>query len=324
MDTSAAARAIDRCGLIDPMNESDATEQQDPDVIARPLHPEDPVRVGDFWLDARLYARTTGVVYAAHPAQADTPGPGSQTPPAATPAQPSAPTGSDPDEALGASSPVALVLLSAGAAGDRVARDRFSGEVNPLHIDLVLARGGEGQDHGRLGRRFRESHAPISSDRAEAPWVALPREQAGLGARMLAEVELSTLPPHGEPSGPDYRLPWAEDEEPGRAPLWPLPWPGRHDRAGWVTLLISWLIMVVLTILAVLLAILMFRNEPPQTPPPPQPQTATESSSAESSPDSSSPSPDSASPSPDSASPSPDSASPSPSGSGEPGPRSKL
>ena len=56
---------------------------------------------------------------------------------------------------------------------------------------------------------------------------------------------------------------------PGLARLWPLPWPGRYDRAGWRTILVSWLLMLLLAALAVLIAILIFRNQPPQSPPPP-------------------------------------------------------
>ena len=47
------------------------------------------------------------------------------------------------------------------------------------------------------------------------------------------------------------------------------PWPGRYDRAGWKTILVSWLLMLLLAALAVLIAILIFRNQPPQTPPTP-------------------------------------------------------
>ena len=38
---------------------------------------------------------------------------------------------------------------------------------------------------------------------------------------------------------------------------------GRFDRAGWRTILVSWLLMLLLAALAVLIAILIFRNQPP-------------------------------------------------------------
>lgn len=271
------------------------TAPASPEPIARPLRPEDPPRVGDFWLDARLDAQAAGVVYRAHEG-----------------------AGEDARE-------VVLVLLSQGAASDRVARDRFNGEVDPLHVDLVVARGGQGQDTGRTGRRYRPSDAPAETGAPEAPWVALTADQAPLATRMLDRVGLELLGPIGRPAGPEYALPWADERTPGHTAQWPLPWPGRHDRAGWVTLFVSWLLMMLLTVLAVLVAILLFRDEPPQSPPPPQP------TSASASPQSVSPSPQSASPSPSpgSASPTPASASPSPGPSagesaGGPGERSRL
>ncbi len=82
-------------------------------------------------------------------------------------------------------------------------------------------------------------------------------------------MQLATLPAQGAPSGPDYQQYWIDRVRPGLARLWPLPWPGRYDRAGWRTILVSWLLMLLLAALAVLIAILIFRNQPPQAPPPP-------------------------------------------------------
>ncbi len=261
-------------------------------ALLSPLLPDDPARVGGFWLDARLTASPSGVAFTAH----------------------------DVDD-----TPVMLVLLSDGAAGDAAARDRFAGTVNTMHIDTVVARGGQGQDEGRLGHRFRTG---IDDPEREphAPWVALAHDgtvrAVAEADRILAEVDLSWLPLKGRPSGPDYRLHWIDRAGAGVTRWWPLPWPGRYDRAGWGSILISWLLMMLMMALAVLLAILLFQGAPPQEPPPPVPTSA-------SSPDSASPSPDSASPSPDSASPSPQSGSPGPSPSeasagGSPSPNSKL
>ena len=62
----------------------------------------------------------------------------------------------------------------AGVPADAAARDRLAGEVNDMHIDTVLARGGQGQDTGRLGRRFVAPDVPVAPDgRTDAPWVAL-------------------------------------------------------------------------------------------------------------------------------------------------------
>lgn len=250
-----------------------------PYVPLTPLLADDPPQIGDFWLDARLAATSAGVAFTAHTAD---------------------------------NTPAMVILLSEGAAEDAAARDRLAGVVNEMHIDTVLARGGHGQDSGRLGRRFRsEADDPVAPDqRIEAPWAALAYDgspaAAGEAARILNEVELAGLPAQGRPAGPDYQHYWIDRVRPGLARLWPLPWPGRFDRAGWRTILVSWLLMLLLAALAVLLAILIFRNQPPQAPPPPT------GSSGSPPPQSSSPSPQSGSPSPQSGSPSPQSGSPSP------------
>jgi hypothetical protein len=221
-----------------------------PYVPVTPLLPEDPPKVGDFWLDARLSATPAGIAFTGHDA---------------------------------ANTPAMVILLSEGAAADAAARSRFAGEINALHIDTVLARGGHGQDTGRLARKFRAGDDdPVTPDgRLVAPWAALvydgtpaATEQAN---QILDAVEIATLPPQGAPAGPDYQQYWINRVRPGLARLWPLPWPGRFDRAGWRTILVSWLLMVLLAALAVLIAILIFRNEPPESPPPPTGSSASQS-----------------------------------------------
>jgi hypothetical protein len=253
-----------------------------------PLLPSDPPKVGDFWLDARLADSPSGVAFIAH------------------------------DDA---NTSTMVILLSEGAAADAGARDRFSGAVNQLHIDTVIARGGHGQDEGRLGHRFRdESDDPrIGEDAPATPWVALAYDASPASfteaTRILAEVDLTVLGQQGHVAGPDYRLHWIDWSRPGIAKVWPLPWPGRHDRSGWLSIFASWLLMLLLCALAVLIAILIFQDSSTEDPPPPVPTSATPPPSSSPSPQSGSPSPQSASPSPQSASPSPSpgSASPSPS-----------
>ncbi len=263
-----------------------------PYVPVSPLTDDDPPRVGDFWLDARLAASPAGVAFTGH------------------------------DDAQQS---VLVVLLSEGAAADAAARERMAGVVNAMHIDAVVARGGHGQDSGRLGRRFRpDDDGPVAPDsRLVAPWVALAYDGspavAAEATRMLEEVQLASVPLQGAAAGPDYQHYWIDRVRPGLARLWPLPWPGRYDRAGWRTILVSWLLMLLLAALAVLIAILIFRNQPPQQPPPPTGGSGSPPP-ASSSPQSGSPSPQSGSPSPQSGSPSPQSDSPSPSGSGSPSP----
>jgi hypothetical protein len=220
-----------------------STPPADPDwVPVSPLLPDDPPRVGDFWLDARIGAAESGVAYTAH----------------------------DPDGRT-----AMVIVLSEGAAADAAARDRLAGVVNDMHIDTVLARGGHGQDFGRMGRKYvTDEGDPVPPDGTPlAPWVALAYDgtpaAAEEAARVLDEVQLATLAPQGAPSGPDYQHYWQERVKPGLVRLWPLPWPGRYDRAGWQTVLVSWLLMLLLAALAVLIAILIFRNQPPQTPPTP-------------------------------------------------------
>jgi hypothetical protein len=259
-------------------------------VPVSPLQPADPPRIGEFWLDARIAAAHSGIAYLAH---------------------------NDRDV------PAMLVLLSEGAAADPAARDRFAGVVNAMHIDTVLARGGQGQDTGRLARKFQpDTDDPVPPDAMPvAPWAALAYDGSPAAAReaerILDEVALASLSPLGVPAGPDYRHYWMDRVRPGLARLWPLPWPGRYDRAGWRTIFVSWLLMMLLAALAVLIAILIFRNQAPQAPPSPTGGSGSPPPQS-SSPQSGSPSQASGSPSPQSGSPSPQSGSPSQSASASP------
>lgn len=211
-------------------------------LAVTPVLATDPAKIGDFWLDGRVHDRPSGTAWLGH---------------------------SNPGQR------VILVQLAEGAAADKAARDRFSGLVNHLHIDDVVSRGGDEQDQGRLGRRFRsEGDDPVNpdDDHPIAPWVALAfdgrPETLPSAQRLLAEVDLIDLPPMGRPAGPDFRLHWRDRGGTGHNRLWPLPWPGRYDRAGWVSILVSWLLMMALMVLALLIAALLFRNSEPQSPPP--------------------------------------------------------
>ncbi|SDL65868.1 hypothetical protein [Tessaracoccus oleiagri] len=229
----------------------------------QPLTDEDPTRVGTFWLDSRLVESPAGVAYAAHEDGGDA---------------------------------VMLLLLNEGAAQDPAARSRFSGEINAMHVDTVVARGGEGQDEGRMKIRFRPANddPQLAHLAPPAPWAALAfdgtRQAVAEAARVLHAVDLLTTPPLGRPAGPDYRLHWIHRGERGATRVWPLSWPGRRDRAGWISILVSWLLMLLLTALGLLLAILIFQNAPLVSPPPPIPSEATESGGGSGSPTSGSPS----------------------------------
>ncbi len=283
------------------MSEPPSPNQPGPDgageALLYPLLPVDPPRVGGYWLDARVAASPSGVAYAAH---------------------------AEGDE------PAMIIMLSEGATEDAAAVDRFAGTVDKMHIDTVIARGGRGQDEGRLAGKYVAEQTPEAPDATPtAPWVALDYDGSAAAVaeaeRVLAEVDLSWLPSLGAQKGPGYALHWIDKVAPGAARQWPLPWPGKPERAGWATILISWIIMMLMMALAVLIAILLFQATPPQTAPDPVPNTG----SATSSPESGSPSPQSGSPSPESGSPSPQTGSPQPSGTetataSSPTPNSKL
>lgn len=261
--------------------------------LLHPLASIDPPKVGPFWLDARVAASPSGVGYTAH---------------------------NDADR------PVLIVMLSEGATDDAAAVDRFAGTIDKMHIDTVFARGGRGQNEGRLGGKYVAQDSPASpDDNPTAPWVALDDDGSthavAEAERILAEVDLSWLQNSGVQKGPGYALHWINNTAPGAMRQWPLPWPGKPQRSGWASILISWLIMMLMMALAILIAILLFQSTPPQSAPDPVPNSASASGG------SGSPSPQSGSPSPQSGSPSPQS--PEPSGSAShavssPTPNSKL
>ena len=277
---------------------SDPSGPQWPGLSVTPVLLDDPAKIGDFWLDARVTARPSGAAWLAHSGM----------------------------EGATDTQRVIVVQLSEGAAADKAARDRFSGLINKLHIDDVSVRGGQEQDEGRLGRRFVERDEPVDPDDVHplAPWVALHLSDDAAAVQiaddLLAQVDLMDLAPVGQPTGPDFRLHWAERDDPGHNRIWPLPWPGRHDRAGWLSILVSMLLMLALAAVAVLIAILLFKDSPP-TSPPPQAQSTAQSSDDSSASEDTPPPQETASPSPESASPSPD---PDESGGGSPTPPSRL
>jgi len=264
-------------------------------VATYPLEAIDPAKIGDFWPSARLVATPSGVAYLAYE--------------------------------TGGTAPVMVILLSQGASEDPAARDRFAGQVDRMDIDTVIARGGLEQDTGRLGSKFRsEADDPQGIDSiTQSPWVSLgfdgTPQAVREASRVLSEVDLSWLPEQGTPSGPDYRLHWSDRVAPGLTRVWPLPWPGRRDRGGRLSILASWLLMLLIAAIAILIAILIF-SRAPQTPPPPpipstetSPQSGSATASSSSSESSSSTASSSASPSPSpSESSSSGSASPTPSG----------
>jgi len=257
--------------MSEPQATPSATgEQFPPPPYGAALLPDDPPRIGDFWLDGRLAARASGIAFLAHEA-APQPKPGATS------------------RKMPEAAPVMLIVLSEGATDDAAARDRLAGEVNKMHADTVIARGGTNQDDGRLADKFRsDTDEPIpTSDAPTAPWVALAYDGTvdaiAEADRVLRSVDLSSTPPLGTMRGPSFQLPWVTNTKPGNWRRWPLPWGGRDDRASWVSVLVSWLLMLALAAIALLIVVLIFQN-----PPPPSggggggsTSTSTETSSAE-------------------------------------------
>ncbi|MCL2481915.1 MAG: hypothetical protein FWF43_00560 [Propionibacteriaceae bacterium] len=266
---------------------TDANPESQP-VTTYPLFPVDPPQIGDFWPTARLVATPSGVAYLAH-------------------------TQSSTD-------PVMVILLSQGAAEDPAARDRLGGQVDRMDIDTVIARGGLDQNTGRMADKFSSGgDSPQAANAViQSPWVALAYDQTPRAvqeaARILAEVDLSWLPQQGNPAGPDYRLHWTDRIAPGLTKVWPLPWPGRRDRGGRLSIFAAWLLMLLLGAIAILIVLLIFSQAPQTQPPPPVPQT---NPTEQTSPPPTSSTPPTESPSPSPESPSPSNASPSPSPSSE-------
>ena len=101
-----------------------------------------------------------------------------------------------------------------------------------MHIDTVLARGGQGQDTGRLGRKFvADEDDPVPPDGALlAPWVALAYDGTAAAAdeadRVLDEVQLATLEPQGAPTDPTTSTTGSTGSSPGSPGSGRCPGPG--------------------------------------------------------------------------------------------------
>ena len=200
-----------------------------------PLLPEDPPRIGEFWLRGRLTANAAGVVYAGRDEQ-----------------------GRD----------AAVALMAEGSSDDAAARDRFGHAIDQLPEGALLARNSTDDDELALWV------AVIDPD-AEQPDPDLdgrpPQVTAGAhehAAAALAAVLMDRIP-HVRPfRGPDFRHHWEGRRRPGLFRLWPLPWPASLKNASRLALILSLLTMLLLMALALLIAWLLFRNQPEVDPGP--------------------------------------------------------
>jgi hypothetical protein len=243
--------------LTSPRTQPDRTQ-----TPVQPLLPEDPPRIGRFWLRGRVTANAAGLVYVAR----------------------------DDDGGV-----AVIAMMAEGAADDAAARDRFAVAVDNLPAAVVLERNSADDDelalwvavtdpdattesdepeatpdHGaEQALRHAPDHgaeqAPDDVDEAPPEASAVAREHAAV---VLSAVLMDRLPHMGRFRGPDFLHHWDGRRRPGLFRLWPLPWPAALRTASRLALLLSLLTMMLLMGLALLIAWLLFRNQPEVDPGP--------------------------------------------------------
>jgi hypothetical protein len=219
--------------LTSPRTQLDRTQ-----TPVQPLLPEDPPKIGRFWLRGRVTANAAGLVYVAR----------------------------DDDGGV-----AVIAMMAEGAADDAAARDRFAHAVDNLPPAVLLERNSADDDELALwvavtdpDAEGDESDGPTDDEAPpEAPAVA--REHAAL---VLSAVLMDRLPHLGRFRGPDFLHHWDGRRRPGLFRLWPLPWPAALRTASRLALLLSLLTMMLLMGLALLIAWLLFRNQPEVDPGP--------------------------------------------------------
>ena len=198
---------------------------------ALPLQPEDPPRVGEFWLRGRLGANAAGYLYTA-----------------------SDETGRD----------AVVAMMTEGSADDAAARERFVNAVDDLPTEAVLAHNDSDDDDLALWAAI----GPIRSDdgTSAASDERLIAERRG--EEVLSAVLMDRVPQLGRLRGPDFRHYWENRRRPGLFRIWPLPWPAVLRPASRWALVLALLMMAVIMALAVFLAWLLFRHAQPLEPEP--------------------------------------------------------
>ena len=200
-----------------------------PDAL--PLMPEDPPRVGEFWLRGRLGANAAGYLYAA----------------------------SDED-GRGA----VVAMMTEGSADDAAARDRFVTAVDELPADAVLAHNDADDDDLALWVALGPIREDDGSSAASDERLIAERR----GEEVLSAVLMDRIPHIGRFRGPDFRHYWEGRRRPGLFRIWPLPWPNALRPASRLALILALVTMAVIIALAVFLAWLLFRNAEPLEPEP--------------------------------------------------------
>ncbi|MFI6679131.1 hypothetical protein [Kribbella sp. NPDC050470] len=212
---------------------ADAPEQAPARAIpdALPLLPEDPPRVGAFWLRGRLGANAAGYLYAA-----------------------SDETGVD----------AVVAMMTEGSADDAAARDRFVTAVDDLPGEAVLAHNDSDDDDLALWVAIGPIRVADGSSAASDERLIAERR----GEEVLSAVLMDRIPHLGPFRGPDFLHYWEGRRRPGLFRIWPLPWPSALRAASRWALILSLIAMAVVMALAVLLAWLLFRNAEPLEPEP--------------------------------------------------------
>ncbi|WP_427895261.1 hypothetical protein ACQHIV_16575 [Kribbella sp. GL6] len=200
-----------------------------PDAL--PLQPEDPPRVGQFWLRGRLGANAAGFLYTA--------------------------AAEDGRDAI-------VAMMTEGSADDAAARERFVHAVDELPDDAVLAHNGSDDDDLALWAAFGPIRADDGSSAASDERLLAERR----GEDVLSAVLMDRVPQAGKLRGPDFRHYWENRRRPGLFRIWPLPWPDALRPASRWALAFALLTMALIMALAVFLAWLLFRHAAPLEPEP--------------------------------------------------------
>jgi hypothetical protein len=200
-----------------------------PDAL--PLQPEDPPRVGEFWLRGRLGANAAGYLYSVRDD-----------------------TGRD----------AVVAMMTEGSADDAAARDRFVRAVDELPEDAVLAHNDSDDDDLALWVAVGPIREDDGSSAASDERLLAERR----GEDILSAVLMDRVPPIGKPRGPEFRHYWESRRRPGLFRIWPLPWPNVLRPASRWALAFALLTMALIMALAVFLAWLLFRHAQPLEPEP--------------------------------------------------------
>lgn len=226
---TATDSQTDTAAPAEPEAPAEAPARLLPDAL--PLLPEDPPRVGDFWLRGRLGANAAGYLYSA-----------------------SDETGRD----------AVVAMMTEGSSEDAAARDRFVTAVDELPVEAVLAHNDADDDDLALWVAL----GPIRPDDGSSSAADERQIAERRGEDVLSAVLMDRVPQLGRFRGPDFRHYWEGRRRPGLFRIWPLPWPSALRPASRLALGLALLTMLIIMALAIFIAWLLFRNAPVVDPDP--------------------------------------------------------